>query len=80
MFYVTMTDKFLSEWGQAEGKINKFIICCETRDQAETAAKNARKRQEMKYIRIKTKKPYYISNKYITTFSNFSELGKIWTV
>ena len=24
--YVTMTDKFMSGWGEAEGKINKYVI------------------------------------------------------
>lgn len=80
MFYVTMTDKFMSSWGLAEGKISKFIICCETRQQAETIRNNAEKRQEMKYINITTRKPYYNNNKYITTYRQFSELGKIWTV
>lgn len=82
MYYVTMTNKFISGWGwgQAEGKINKFVICCETREQAETVAKNARKQREtMKYINITTKKPCYSNNKYITTFRQFNELGKIWT-
>lgn len=79
MFYVTMTDNFMSGWGKAENKINKHIIECETRQQAEIIAKNARKRQEMKYINITTRKPYYNNNKYITTFKQFKELGRIWT-
>ena len=80
MYYVTMTDKFMSGWGKAENKINKFVVECETMKQAGTIAKNARKRQEMKYINITTRKPYYNSNKYITTFKQFGELGRIWTV
>ena len=36
MYYVTMTDKFMSGWGRAEGKINKFVVECETREKAET--------------------------------------------
>lgn len=79
MFYVTMTDKFLSGWGLAEGKTSKFVVKCETRQQAEIIWNNAEKRQEMKYINITTRKPYYNNNKYITTFRQFSELGRIWT-
>lgn len=79
MFYVTMTDKFMSGWGKAEGKTGKFVVECETRQQAETIRNNAEKRQEMKYINITTRKPYYNNNKYITTFRQFSELGRIWT-
>lgn len=80
MYYVTMTDKFMSGWGRAEGKINKFVVCCETRQQAETIEKNARKRDEMTYINIRTKKPYYNGNRYLTTYKQFNELGRVWTV
>lgn len=78
MFYVTMSDKFLSGWGKAEGKIAKFIVECETYNQAETIQNNARKRQEMKYINITTKKPYYNVNRYITTIKKYDNLGNIW--
>ena len=26
MYYVTMTDKFMSGWGKARGKINKLVF------------------------------------------------------
>lgn len=80
MYYVTMTDGFMSGWGKSENKISKFVVECETMKQAETIEKNARKRQEMKYVNIATRKPYYNNNKYITTFRQFGELGRIWTV
>ena len=78
MFYVTMTDRFLSGWGMAEGKINKMVVECDTREQAETIEKNARNRQEMKYINITTRKPYYNSNKYFTSWKYYDQLGRIW--
>lgn len=78
MYYVTMTDKFMSGWGCAEGRIAKFVVECETRQQAETIENNARKRDEMKYINITTKKPYYNSRKYITTTKSYEKLGRIW--
>ena len=28
-YYVTMTDKFMSGWGEAAGKVNKLVIECE---------------------------------------------------
>lgn len=77
-FYVTMTDKFLSGWGRAEGKINKFVVSCDTYEQAETIERNAHKRKEMKYINITTKKPSYPSNRYITSWKNYNDLGAIW--
>ena len=64
-YYVTMTDKFMSGWGCAEGKINKLIFVCEDRNQAEIVADNARRRGDQKYINITTTKPYYNPNRYL---------------
>lgn len=59
MFYVTMTDKFMSGWGQAAGKTNKLVIECETLAEAEIVEANARRRSEMKHINICGTKPHY---------------------
>ena len=77
--YVTMTDKFMSGWGEAEGKINKYVIECESHQQAQICAKNACLRSEMKYINIVSKKPYYKQSRYLVSLKKFSELGSIWT-
>lgn len=78
MFFVTMTDKFLSGWGGASGRIAKFVIVCETIEQAETIERNARKRSEMKNVSICTKRPNYSAKRYQTTFQAFDNLGSIW--
>lgn len=78
MYFVTMTDKFMSGWGKAEGRIAKFVVECETYEQAETIQNNAQKRGEMKYINITTKKPYFNPRKYITTTKQYNNLGWIW--
>jgi hypothetical protein len=75
--YVTMTDKFMSGWGMARNKTNKYIIVCDTMEQARTAYRNALKRSEMKYVNICHKKPYYGSN-VLPSFTSFDELGDIW--
>ena len=64
MYYVTMTDKFMSGWGQAKGKINKLVLPCKTIEEAEVVERNARDRSEMIYINIRTSKPYYNPNNY----------------
>ncbi len=64
MYYVTMTDKFMSGWGKAKGLINKLILSCETYDEALIAAQNAKNRSEMKYINIRNQKPYYSADRY----------------
>lgn len=64
MIYVTMTDKFMSGWGMAKGKINKLIFECENWEEAQTVAQNAEKRGDQSYINIRTSKPYYSPKKY----------------
>ena len=77
--YVTMTDKFMSGWGCSEGKINKYVIECSSHQEAQICANNAKKRSEMKYINIVSKKPYYNQKRYLVSHKKFSDLGSIWT-
>ena len=59
MFYVTMTDKFMSGWGHAQNKTNKLIVECNTIDEAEQIERAALRRNEMKYVNICTRRPRY---------------------
>lgn len=59
MWYVTMTDKFMSGWGQASGTVNKLVISCNTYNEAVIVTANAERRGEMRYVNICSKKPYY---------------------
>jgi len=76
--YVTMTDRFMSGWGKAEGKTNKLIIVCDTWEQAEAIERNANKRTEMKYVNICTNKPRY-GSKVVESWKQYSDMGEIWT-
>jgi hypothetical protein len=76
-WYVTMTDKFMSGWGCAKGKTNKFIIECDSLNDAEIIERNAHKRNEMKYINLCKNKPRYGSN-ILQSHKHFNELGDIW--
>ena len=78
-FYVCMTDKFMSGWGHSDDKINKFIIECETQEEAIQIEYAAHKRPEMKYINIHTKMPRYNKKNYLISLKKFNELGSIWT-
>ena len=78
VFYVTMTDKFMSGWGMAKGKINKLVIQCQTYEQAVQIESSAKKRGEMRYINIRTTKPYYPNN-VLESWKTWDELGEIWT-
>lgn len=78
MFYVTMTDKFMSGWGCAAGKVNKLIIECETLAQAEQIESAARRRPEMRFVNIRTTKPRYGSH-VLESWKSWADLGPIWT-
>lgn len=63
-YFVTMTDKFMSGWGEATGKINKLIFVCDSYEQAEIVEQNANNRKDMKYVNICSTKPHYSSERY----------------
>ena len=70
-----MTDRFMSGWGLAKDKINKFIVICDNFKDAETIENLARKRSEMKYINICSNKPNLPKRKYLLSFRNFNEIN-----
>jgi hypothetical protein len=74
--YVTMTDSFLSGWGRAEGKINKLVFECDSKEEAFTVMENAEARGDQKYINYTYKKPYYSPSRYLAQFKTKEEYGK----
>jgi hypothetical protein len=80
MYYVTMTDKFMSHISGMSNKqttTNKLVIVCKDYTEAETVERNANKRTDMKHINIRSSKPYYGKN-YSVSFKTYDELGDIW--
>ena len=67
-YWVTMTDKFMSGWGKAQGKINKYILECDSYEEALIVESNAKNRSEMKYINIRTTEPSYNSSTHLSTW------------
>ncbi len=63
--------------GEARNKVNKLIIECETMKQAMLIERNAKKRSEMKYINIRSTKPYYGSH-ILESWKTFSDMGGPW--
>lgn len=76
--FVTMTDTFMSGWGKAEGKKNIYCVECDTTEQCQIIAENARKRSEMKHIKITDQKPNNTRAR-IVTHRHWNDLGEIWT-
>jgi hypothetical protein len=75
--FVSMNDKFLSGWGPAKNKINKFVIECENWEEAERVERNARKMREMKFVNVSRHFPAIKSNHYLSTMK-YEDLGEIW--
>lgn len=74
MYYVTMTDSFMSGWGRAKDRINKFVVACDNYSQAEEIYEKASKRGEMKYVRIARKMPYYSPGRYLVSYREYREI------
>lgn len=79
-FYVTMTDKALSGWGHAAGKINKLIFVCQSYAEAEIVAQNALNRSDMKYVNITDRRPYYHPARYYAQIKTVNEYPKWYTL
>jgi hypothetical protein len=80
VYYVTMTDMFLSGWGKAQNKINKLVLKCDSYDDALIVEQYAKTRSEMKHINICMNKPYYNKDRYYvslhdkTSYSNWYKI------
>lgn len=73
MYYVTMTDKFMSGWGKSKDKINKLVFECETYQEAIIVAENAEARSDQKHVNICESKPYYPASTHYTQIKTKEE-------
>lgn len=67
-YYVSMTDRFMSGWGEAKDKINKLVFVCESYSEAIIVRDNARNRTDQIYINICMNKPYYNRENYYVQY------------
>lgn len=63
IIYVTTTDTFMSGWGKAKNLTNKLIFLCDSMEQAEIVADNARTRDDQKQVQIHKTPPSYLRKK-----------------
>lgn len=76
MWFVTMTDKFLSGWGCAQDKIAKRVIICQNHRQAEELRDRIIVRQpkcEMTHVNTTPRLPYYAPSRYYTSWELYSD-------
>lgn len=69
-WFVTMSDKFLSGWGCAEGKIAKRVIICKSHGDAEMLRDRIvfNTRAYMKNVNVTPRFPYYTPSRYTVTY------------
>lgn len=76
-WYVTMTDKFMSGWGKARGRVNKLVFVCDSLEQALIVSANARARSDQKYISVTTgRRPWYSPERYMVQFKTVNDYPK----
>ena len=75
-YYVNMTDKFMSGWGEARGGASYLCVECETLEQAKAIEMAARKRPEMIRVMI-ADRPRRRSGSH-TSVKPFSKMGGPW--
>ena len=75
MYYVTMTDTFMSGWGHSKGKINKLIFECKDYEEACTVEQNAHDRTDQIYINlcVRASKPYYNKDRYYPQYKTIED-------
>jgi hypothetical protein len=76
MWFVTMTDKFLSGWGCAQNKIAKRVYICKDHQQAAELYSRIIARQpkcEMTHVNTTPRMPYYSPSKYFVSWVLYSD-------
>jgi len=63
----------MSGWGEAEGKTNVLVFECDSLEQAEIVAENARARGDQKRVMILTRKPYYNRSRYYPQYKTIED-------
>lgn len=71
--YVTMTDKTMSGWGKAKGKLNKLVFICKDMSEAFTVEANALNRDDMKNVNVCAKLPRYSERTHYTQIKTIKD-------
>jgi len=78
-YFATMTDNFMSGWGGAEGRISKYVVECDTKEQADHIHSVARdERDEMNRVVAKSERPIYDAKTYQVSRKHWDDLGGMW--
>lgn len=76
MYFVSMTDRFLSGWGHAEGKTAKRVVICDNYRQAQIIVdgiRNCRDNNGMRHINIRSRLPRYDAGRYTVSYDLYKD-------
>lgn len=71
-WYVVTHDTFLSGWGKASNKSNVLVFGCDSLEEAEVVAENAKNRSDQKNVRINSQKPHFDKQSYFVQYKDKS--------
>jgi len=77
-YYVLTDDSFMSDWGEAAGRVNTIILPCTDQAEADVVATNARNRDEQRNVRVLDHKPA-LSSGVIYSLMLKEEAGRWYT-
>lgn len=70
---VTATDKFLSGWGEAQGRTCKLVVVCKDLSQARRVKNNMDDDRTLTYVNIVSTKPSYSPSRYKVVYKDASD-------
>lgn len=76
VFYVNMTDRFMSGWGLAKRR-SYMSVRCDTIEQAEAIERAAKDRSEMRYVVIAQRPRRAQAGDHVSV-KDFADLGGPW--
>ena len=77
MYYVRMTDRFMSGWGAAQGQTNVMVVACPTYADAQNVFRHAVTRNEMCRVMICSNNPKARAG-VLYSRKDYADLGPIW--
>lgn len=77
MYYVRMTDRFMSGWGKAKDMTNVMVVACPDYESAHNIYCHAINRNEMSRVMICNNKPKARPG-VLYSHKNYEDLGPVW--
>lgn len=71
--FVSFTDRFLSGWGEAVGKVHKQVIICDNWAEADKIESSLNSDRSASWVRVYREMPYFAPGKYSVSYRMASD-------